>query len=455
MIFLKKIFFLLFFITFSIPSTSQQLFFTAFKDDASLNQNLLSAINKRYEKDIASLTGKNKKYIADIYKERFELIKENFKTSEIITAADPSNYLNAIASEILNNNPEYKSENLRILFSRSFYANATSMGEGSIFFNIGLFHRLQNESQVAFVLCHELAHYYLNHVNDNINQYVKTVYSDEFQQKLKNIQKLAYLQNNQLEAVATNLLFKNRRHSRAFEQAADSMALELMKNTNYDIREALTCLALLDSADKDKYNEDLILEKHFNFSLFPFKKSWIENDELVFNKGDDNETHNDSLKTHPDCAKRITDLKSKVVEYTKKNSKKFIVSESKFNSLKNQYDYEIINHCMKSNKISRALYYSLQLLQIIPDDPYLNTTVGQCLNQIYSSQKNHRLSEIIELPNPGHDKKYKLLLMMLQNLRLREIAALSYYFLQQREKEFVSFAPFTEAYNQSKQNFNQ
>jgi predicted SprT family Zn-dependent metalloprotease len=88
------------------------------------------------------------------------------------------------------------------------------MGEGTIFFNIGLFHRLQNESQAAFILCHELAHYYLNHSNDNIHQYVNTIYSDDFQQKLKSIQKLSYEKNKQLDALAKNLLFRNRRHGR-------------------------------------------------------------------------------------------------------------------------------------------------------------------------------------------------------------------------------------------------
>jgi len=452
----RKLRFLAFFLFICLHAPAQEFSFAAFKNDPSYGQNVQSTIKKRYEEDVSFLSGNNKKYIADIYEERYQLIKERFTSNEILTATEPQQYLSALADEILKNNPEYNSKGLNILFSKSFYANATSMGEGSIFFNIGLFHRLQNESQAAFVLCHELAHYYLNHNNNNIHQYVTTIYSDNFQQKLQSIQKLSYEKNKQLDALAKNLLFRNRRHGRAFEHAADSMALELMKNTNYDIREALTCLSILDSADKDKYSQEVVLEQHFNFASFPFKKSWIENDDLVFVKTEDKESHDlDSLKTHPDCAKRIEVLKEKVRQYEKKGSKKFIVSESKFNALIKQFDYEVIEYCVQSGRISRALYYALEMIQIYPGDPYLNTIIGKCLNELYTTQKNHTLSKIVDLPNPEHDIEYNSLLHMIQNLRLREIAALSFYFLKEREPQFYSFAPFAEVYNYSKQHFNQ
>ena len=38
-----------------------------------------------------------------------------------------------------------------------------------------------------------------------------------------------------------------------------------MKNTGYDLNEALSCLGLLDSADKDKFDGRLDLQKRFDF----------------------------------------------------------------------------------------------------------------------------------------------------------------------------------------------
>ncbi len=241
---------------------------------------ILSSVTKRYQQDVAALSGTHKKYIADIYKERYEMIGELLKEKEIIPAGEAHAYLNKIAAEILKYNPSIDNQALRILFSKSFVANAYSVGEGTILFHAGLFHRLTNESQVAFILCHELAHYYLNHGNDRIQGYVTTIYSQDFQQQLKNIKKSDYGKSTQLEALAKKLNFRNNRHSRQFEQAADSLALELLKNTPYDVREALTSLALLDSTDGSKYNAPSALEEQFHSPIFPFKKHWLENDDL-------------------------------------------------------------------------------------------------------------------------------------------------------------------------------
>jgi len=35
-------------------------------------------------------------------------------------------------------------------------------------FNIGLFRRLENDDQIAFILCHELAHFTEDHVNESV-----------------------------------------------------------------------------------------------------------------------------------------------------------------------------------------------------------------------------------------------------------------------------------------------
>ncbi len=375
---------------------------------------------------------------------------------EIITHPETQAYLTELANEIFRSNPQMDKREVRIFFSRSFYPNALSMGEGTILFNIGLFHRLKNESQAAFVLCHELAHYYLNHSNNNIHSYVSTVYSDEFQKKLKSIQKSGYGQNSQLEALAKNLMFKNRRHSREFEQAADSMALELLKNTKYDLRQALSCLALLDSSDKDKYGTEILLEQQFNFTSFPFKKSWLENDDLVFKdtntKGEKKEE--DSLKTHPDCTIRIARLTDRVAEYTNPGAQAFVVDGKKFTALTTSFDYEIIEHCFNAKKVSRALYFALQMLNEHPDDAYLNAMVGKCLNELYRAQKTHQLSKLVDLPNGDHESKYNAVLNLIQNLRLGEIAALSYHFLKQKEAQLSADDGFQQVFKVSKQHLN-
>lgn len=446
----------LFFSTFWLNAQTS-FTFSSLKSDTEAEQKLLNSLEERFNKDVSTLTGTNKKYVADLFKERFVSIKEKVLTHEVLSATEAQNYLNALVNEIVKSNPTINRTELRIAFSKSHYANASSMGEGTILFNIGLFHRLQNESQAAFVLCHELAHFYLAHSNINIQQYVNTVYSDAYQKQLKAIQKSEFNKNSQLEALGKNLLFRSRRHSRQFEQAADSMALELLKNTAFDVNEALTCLQLLDSADKEKYNSPLLLQDRFNFPDFPFKKRWLQSDELVFIESTDTKQtkEEDSLKTHPDCQLRIEALRKKTIAYYKPSSKSFVVDSIKFRQLQKQFDYETIQHCFDNKQVSRSFYLVLKMLPSFPNDPYLNTMVGRCLNEFYAYQKEHQLSKVADLPSADKESDYNELLHMLQNLRLHELATLSFQYLKQQEGNLVSHKDFQEVYKRSKEHYNQ
>ena len=426
-----------------------------FSNNPGFEQKTIEAITSRYQKDIQNIQGPNKKYLADIYKERFNYIKEKFTNKEVLTDEKAQVYLDKLAAEILRTNTLLKKEDVRLLFSRSYVLNAGSMGEGTIFFHIGLFHRLQNESQAAFVICHELAHYYLNHTNNGIYKYVNTVYSDDFQYELKKIQKTAYGRNSQLEKLAKNLMFKNRKHTREFEQSADSMAVELLKNTNYDIREALSCLNLLDSADHDKYHSGLQLEKQFNFSSYPFKKSWLNDDDLKFavNKDDEIKKEEDSLKTHPDCSARIERLKEKVNNYYKAGSKQFVVDEKEFNQLRSAFDYEMIQYAFESKNLSKAVFLALEMHGLYPDDIFVQAAIGKGLNEIYTRQKEHTLGKVIDLPSTEYEPSYNNFLHLLQNIRLSEVAALSYYFLTQYQAKSTLTEEYVKALIESTDHF--
>jgi hypothetical protein len=132
-----------------------------FKDDSLQLSVIQKAVRDNYLKDSVSIKGENKKYILDLYRGRFNFINEMFIDKEFIYTGETNKYLYNIANEIINNNPELKTLGTHFLFSRAYWPNAFSTGEGTIVFNIGLFIKLENEAQVAFTLCHELAHLYL------------------------------------------------------------------------------------------------------------------------------------------------------------------------------------------------------------------------------------------------------------------------------------------------------
>ena len=433
---------------------AQEPAFTPFKNNEQKQQQFISAIDSKYEKDISGLQGKFKKELKEVYSMRHDMIKGKFESREMLTDEKSLSYINAILQKVLQSNSLPGGSDTRIAFSKTWWANAYSTGEGTFVFNAGLFHKLKNEAQVAFIVCHELSHYYLDHGNSKIHKHISTFHSEEFQKRIKEIQKSQYRQNQQATELLKGLTFTFRRHSREDEAAADSMAFVLLKNTGYDVNESLTCLGLLDSVDQDKYRGNLALDQRFNFNSYPFKPHWLQPPGIRFtvNKEKDHDRIEDSLKTHPDCTVRINKLNS-IFKGDRKPGKKFLVSEESFMSLQKQFDYEIIQYSFDVENVSLSLFFTLKMLSAFPDDPYLNTMVGKCWNEIYKKQKNHELGKIVELPGPELSEEYNRLCLMIQNLRLQEIAAISYHYLLDKSKLFSNNTEFNTELNTSKQNF--
>ncbi len=456
----KPAIFIIIILNCSYNSFCQQAFiYTPPSDNESKYNTLFNAITEQYNTDIDSVSGENKKYIAELYKERYEHIQKQFEDKEVITWDTANNYLQMLLKEIRQNNPVLQNINVFIFFARDFWPNASCEGDGVIEFNIGLFNRLQNEDQVCFVLCHELAHLYLNHNNNAITRYVNMLHSSEFQKEMRNVKKADYQKNTMLENITKNFAFSSRRHSREFESEADSMAIEFMKNTRFNINEALTCLALLDSVDNDKYNISPPVTKIFDSKGYPFQQNWIKGEQNFFSamaksSQGDLEKEKDSLKTHPDCKMRIQRLTPLVQKYIKNAQGKNTSDDSVFEKLKHIFDYEIIEYCYNTGNVSRSLYFTLQMMQFYSNDVYLITNTGRCLNKMYNAQKNHVLGKIADAPSPYQEEKYNDFLQFLGNLHLQDMASVNYFYMLQFKEKFSFDKNFREQLNQSLINYN-
>lgn len=419
--------------------------------------NAMKTIRARYDTDYQSASGENKKYIREIYKERFEYIADILAHKGIITDPAAILYIQKLVDEIVRNNPELNKLQPRVYLYKAWWPNASSLGEGTILFNAGALYKLRNEAQLAFILCHELAHLYLDHSNKAIQHYVQTVYSDEFQKELKHIARQTYEKNRMLDELEKSFSFKSRKHSRDKEREADSMAVEFMKNTRFQLSEATEALALLDKLDEDKYNYDIPLQELFHHPSYPFKPSWIKQSTGFF--GSDREPteaerqKSDTLKTHPDCKKRVAWIQPLVDRYQKPNGALFI-DEPAFTAWQRKLDFEIIAYQYDRNQVSLALYQTLQTLKVYPNDPWLLAMAGNCLHKMYQAQKNHELGRIVDLPSPYMDKKYKRFLEFIQNLSLNDLGQINYYFLEGKKEAALQQEDFVHALIRSKENAN-
>jgi hypothetical protein len=418
--------------------------YTFHKDDTLLRKKYFEQTAKKKELVLASVGKEHAKEYKDIYEDQFEEIGGLWKSTRPVTSPEAHNYLQSVVQKIIAANPELKGTDARIVFTRDWWPNAVSMGDGSIAINAGLFVFMSNEAELAFVICHELSHYYLEHTPKKIKKYIETVTSDEYQAELKRISKTTYGAGKQLEEFARSAAFGSHRHSREFESAADKQGYLFLKNTGYDLTAIRTTLEMLDRIDDTSLYQPLNLSQVLNLAEYPFRKKWIQKESAIFAQVEDNSSltdkEKDSLKTHPDCTKRIALLTDEI--NAAGAGKSFQVNEKLFNQLKKDLFLEVNEECYGNKRLGRNLYYSLSLLQAGESKELAVYSVARCFNELYEKQREHKLGNTVDTEAKGYSEDYNLLLRMLSRLRLEEIAALNSAFCNEYAAIMKDFPGF-------------
>ena len=376
---------------------------------------------QKLKEDKQKIDSKYKKKLEKIYDEKYDYIVSNIDSSNFYFDDTINVYFHNILKNIQEANPVLNKPEIKLYVSRATYPNASCLGEGSLIFNIGLLRYLKNESQIAFIICHEFAHYTQNHVMKATTEYLENLYSKETQTKLKEIKYSQFGTYTKAQEFTKAYVFDSRKHGRLHESEADSIAFLYLKNTKYDENESFSALALLDSTDTEKYTDSIVLSKIFNFKEFPFKNSWIaEEKKFIFSKDTVSELEKDSLKTHPDCKKRIEMLlKSKTV--ASKNKTAFIQSSALFYKLVDYSDFECIVNRLKYKNLDGAFYLILKLREKYPKNIFLKNKVDECFDIIIDGLNNHNLNRYLDLPSPFDEKDFKQVVRFLNNIRISEV----------------------------------
>jgi hypothetical protein len=444
---MKHCFFLVFIISIiNLTSFAQlQAGYVFQKDDTVLKKQYFEQSKRQKELLIASVSSQDSKYYKEAYEDQFKQIGNLLQSSRAVTAPEANGYLQSVLQKIIDANSELKGKELRVIFSRDWWPNAYSMGDGTIAVNAGLMVFLENEAELVFIICHELSHYYLQHTQKAIKKFVEAVNSPALKEELKKLSKQEYKVNQRLEELMKTLVFDSRQHSRSSEAEADMQAFRFMKKTGYDCNAIESSLRLLDKIDDTAFYRPLNLERVLNFSDYPFKKRWTQKESVIFGQLNEDDgpltpQEKDSLKTHPDCSTRILLLSDSIKKTPA--GKNFLADEKAFNKLKKDFFPEIVEECYKEENLSRNLYYCLQMLQANENISLAIYSVARCLNELYENQKNHMVGLTIDLENKAYPDDYNLLLRMLSRMRLDEIASLNYYFCKlyfEQMKDYPNF----------------
>jgi Zn-dependent protease with chaperone function len=384
-------------------------------------------LKEQHAQRIAKIDEKKQKLLFEAYSERFENANDKIVKGNILTSPRIDGYLDRILGEIFKANGALPQKNLRVLLARNPWPNASQLGDGTILLNIGLVTHLDNEGQLAFVLCHEIAHFVLDHVDNAVRKRIAILESKATKKQLEEIERSDYGARAKAMALLKEISYDSRRHSRSHEIQADSLALELLLRTRYDASEALKCLGILDNIDEEDTTK-LDLTKVFASKDFPFNNAWLKLQENPFGAAEaKSEWEEDSLKTHPDCVQRIAVLVPRLEGY---NPSTNIVGDAEFEFLQKTCLFELARGHYHFDDLGHSLAESILRHQEYSQNSYFIGMVGMCLNRIYHAQKNHELGKFTEMPDEQLPKQYNLILNFIQNLKLSDVAKISYYFLK-------------------------
>jgi Zn-dependent protease with chaperone function len=424
--------FVLFIAAFSLSALPAQAQYTQdYVPIAALNSaqvaSITAHIESRKKLDLSAPDVKKNKRLREMMAGRSEWLLEHLNEGNFLYEPDFNAYVENILKHLLEANAFIDQPPTHILIDRNPTANALCTGEGILIVNIGLIRRMRNESQLAFVIAHELAHHHLDHVNEQIRHRAEQLYGTGTQSELKG--------NTSIQALdlLKSITYSGIRYSRRIEKTADSLGLMMVAASRYNEREALSVMNILDSADYPKYPYKPVIDSIFNFSDFPFRPEWLREQSAGLGQNSRSSFifNLDSLKTHPHTSARWSEL-SVTMPPADDAKVLFMQSEELFRKLVYRSDFEVIESAFYLEDYGRCLFLALQGLRVYPDHPYLHEMIARVFVKLYEARRDHTFGKYVPMVSREFNAGMKDINTFLHNLRLSEIGAIGLRYLNSK-----------------------
>ncbi|MDP6909276.1 MAG: M48 family metallopeptidase, partial [Flavobacteriales bacterium] len=292
------------------------------------------------------------------------LLESNFLIDQVLSSGrvlfnDPvSDYLNKVMDVILVDDLELRKK-IRVYALQSSVVNSFTTDDGIILVNLGLLAQLENEAQLAFILCHELVHYTENHV---INAYVEN-------------QQIKHGKGEYKRSTFDERMLARSRYSKDLEKDADRIGLERFLTTPYGTSSLLNVFEVMRYA-------------HLPFDDIPFDKSFFNegyyqvDDSYFLNRVRPVETSGNGKSghdTHPNPSERQQLMRSYLSRTNTSRKSNYLVSEPEFHRLRELARFELSNLYLNANEPVKCVYNAFLLLQNHPNNDYLKKSIAHAL----------------------------------------------------------------------------
>jgi len=416
---------------------STQLFAQIYVPIDTANFNFRKEESKRYlsssekfnRKIQTQFKGSERNYIKENFENLHKGFNEDLLRGEYIFDVRFTKILDRIVAELKSNNT-FISSSFRFYLSKDLTLNAFSMGDSTFVIYLGAFYYLENESELAAIISHEIGHLILNHSVQCLQRNYQSVKLDSRKQ-LADIKSEKYNRGEKAFTRLTRILYTESGLRRLQEKEADSIGYVLFRNTNYQHSEYINAFNLLfkyDSIIIDGLSVETIREI-FNLPGLPFNEDWLKTEDFsTYDYSKYTERINsDSLKSHPELEDRMAQLKLNFPELNLRTES--IKPSSEFFELQKISKMEQPPCLDYQEAYGEGIYLCLSELQKDTSDMYYRKWLGIFFQKIYDARKAYTLNRYLDRVQPREQSKsYMQFLNFMWNLKLNDLKVISDFY---------------------------
>ncbi len=309
-------------------------------------------------------------------------IESNFFEDQLLTSGqilygDPmTEFVNDVADELLKDDQLLR-DKLHFFVLKSHVPNAYTTHNGIVVVTVGLISRMENESQLAVILAHEIQHFVKNHSLKQYKEVKKTIadsrrnYGGDLESRLKKLY----------------------RFSKEQEYEADQLGYEMLKKSKYDLSEGIFVFDMLKFTEYPFLETSMSLE-NFEKPQFKFPVTLYEDIQKQlksakeFDDKTDRDENDEETSTHPSLDKRIDQLKVLVDKKDYAGNQKFIVGEKEFKYIQKISRHELLVLYLKRADFGRSFYLSKVVELLYGKSIFLDRVAAMSLYGIMEHKAN-------------------------------------------------------------------
>lgn len=333
------------------------------------------------EASTSPIEGLSKKASRDFIKGIHYGIDEILRSGKVLYGDPISLYVDKIGQNLIKDNPDLKG--IRFYTLRSNVINAFSTKQGIIFVTQGLVAQLSNESQLAFVLAHEIAHYLKDHVILGYKENIELAKSrSSYEGKIKQ--------------------YSNYSKEKEFE--ADQIGLELYHRAGYSSETALEVFDVLAYSYLPFDLKDIPFD-FLNDSIMVVPESFFATE---FPKISFDEDYDDTKSSHPNIQSRREEIERLTATLNGWGNDIYKYSKEEFLYVRNLARFESIRNDLYNYRYTDALYSIFLLESDFPDNLFLARWKAQAWAGLLAFKLQGRMNVVYTSPNKVQGPSHQL-----------------------------------------------